>query len=625
MRTIAFSFVVLLFLSACGKPESGAQAPQAESPEPTTLEAAQSESEQLNAWFEERYEEQLQFSPLKLTMIGRKDRYDEIDDISEEAEDRQFEWRRETVETMEREFDYAALTPGAQISYDIWKYQFENEAANRAFRGNDYLFTQFFGPQAWVPTFLSNFHRVDEPGDMDAYVKRLGGAARALNQLIDRAQKYAKNGVRPPRFAYEGVLEQARAVITGAPFSDGDDAVLWSDANRKIDALLESEMITAEQADAYREAAREVLVGDFKDAYERLIAWVESDIEQTDEVPAGAAQLPNGKAYYDRLLASFTTTDMTADEIHELGLAEVTRLRGEMETIKREVGFEGDLQEFFEFVRDDPQFYKPNTDEGRQAFIAEVEEKLAFINERLPEYFGTLPKADLVVKRVEPYREEDGAAQHYISGTPDGSRPGIYYMHLSDMGAMPLPQLEVIAYHEGNPGHHMQNSIALELEDVPTFRRQANFGAYGEGWGLYSELLALEMGAYEDPYSNFGRLSSEMWRALRLVVDTGLHSKGWSEQEAVDFMKQNSAEPLPSVKSEVRRYLVLPGQATSYKVGMIKIQQLRARAEETLGDRFDIRAFHDTILTGGAMPLETLERHVDHWIEETVAAGGAQG
>ena len=625
MRTIAFSFVVLLFLSACGKPESGAQAPQAESPEPTTLEAAQSESEQLNAWFEERYEEQLQFSPLKLTMIGRKDRYDEIDDISEEAEDRQFEWRRETVETMEREFDYAALTPGAQISYDIWKYQFENEAANRAFRGNDYLFTQFFGPQAWVPTFLSNFHRVDEPGDMDAYVKRLGGAARALNQLIDRAQKYAKNGVRPPRFAYEGVLEQARAVITGAPFSDGDDAVLWSDANRKIDALLESEMITAEQADAYREAAREVLVGDFKDAYERLIAWVESDIEQTDEVPAGAAQLPNGKAYYDRLLASFTTTDMTADEIHQLGLVEVTRLRGEMETIKREVGFEGDLQEFFEFVRDDPQFYKPNTDEGRQAFIAEAEEKLAFINERLPEFFGTLPKADLVVKRVEPYREEDGAAQHYISGTPDGSRPGIYYMHLSDMGAMPLPQLEVIAYHEGNPGHHMQSSIALELEDVPTFRRQANFGAYGEGWGLYSELLALEMGAYEDPYSNFGRLSSEMWRALRLVVDTGLHSKGWSEQEAVDFMKQNSAEPLPSVKSEVRRYLVLPGQATSYKVGMIKIQQLRARAEETLGDRFDIRAFHDTILTGGAMPLETLERHVDHWIEETVAAGGAQG
>jgi len=619
MRKINFGFVVLLCLSACGRQEPESQAPQAESSEPTAAEATQSESERLNAWFEERFEEQLQFSPSQLTFIGRKDRYDEFDDLSEEGEDRQLEWQRKTVETMEREFDYDALTSDARISYDIWKYQYENALANHAFRGNQYTFTQFFGPQAFIPTFMSNFHRVDEPSDMDAYIKRLGEAARLLNQLLDRAQKYAENGVRPPRFAYEGVLQQARAVITGVPFTEGDDSALWSDANRKIDSLVESEKITVEDADAYRESARAALVGDFKGFYDSLITWVESDMQHTDEQPAGVAGLPDGEAYYNQLLSSFTTTAMTADEIHELGLAEVTRIRGEMETIKREVGFEGDLQEFFDFVRDDPQFYKPNTDEGRQAFMDEVDQKLAFINERLPDYFGVLPKADLVVKRVESYREEDGGAQHYASGTPDGSRPGIYYMHLSDMSAMPLPQLEVVAYHEGNPGHHMQNSIAQELEDVPTFRTQANFGAYGEGWGLYSELLALEMGAYEDPYSNFGRLSSEMWRALRLVVDTGMHSKGWSEQEAVDFMKQNSAEPLASVQSEVRRYLVLPGQATSYKVGMIKIQQLRARAEQALGDRFDIRAFHDTILTGGAMPLKLLERRVDSWIEETLA------
>jgi len=625
MRKIIFGFAVLLWLSACGQQESGSQAPQAESSEPAAAQATQSESERLNAWFEERYEEQLQFSPAQLTFIGRKDRYDEFDDLSEEGEDRQLDWQRNTVETMEREFDYDALTSDAQISYDIWKYQYENALATRAFRGDQYQFTQFFGPQAFIPTFMSNFHRVDEPGDMDAYIKRLGEAARALKQLLVRAQKYAKNGVRPPRFAYEGVLQQARAVITGVPFTEGEDSALWNDANRKIDALVESGKISVEEAGAYRESARAAMVGDFKDVYERLIAWVESDIQHTDEEPSGVAGLPNGEAYYNQLLASYTTTDMTADEIHELGVAEVARIRGEMETIKREVGFEGDLQEFFDFVRDDPQFYKPNTDEGRQAFIAEVEEKLAFINERLPEYFGTLPKADLVVKRVESYREEDGGAQHYASGTPDGSRPGIYYMHLSDMSAMPLPQLEVVAYHEGNPGHHMQNSIARELEGVPTFRTQANFGAYGEGWALYSELLALEMGAYDDPYSNFGRLSSEMWRALRLVVDTGLHSKGWSEQEAVDFMMQNSAEPLASVQSEVRRYLVLPGQATSYKVGMIKIQQLRARAEEALGDRFDIRAFHDTVLTGGAMPLKLLERRVDNWIEETLAMGGVRG
>jgi uncharacterized protein (DUF885 family) len=623
MRIVCFASVLLLCLSACGKPASGPQAPRSEKPETAATDVTQSESERLNAWFEARYEEELQFSPLQLTFIGRKDHYDEIDDLSEAAEDRQLEWQRNTVEAMERDFDYAVLTPDAQISYDIWKYQYEDAVADQAFRGDQYVFTQFFGPQALIPQFMSNFHRVDEPGDMDAYLKRLGQAARALNQLLDRARKYAQNGVRPPRFAYEGVLQQARAVISGVPFSDGDDSALWSDANRKIDALLESGKVTAAEADAYRDSAREALLGDFKDAYESLIAWVESDIQLTSEQPVGVAGLPNGKAYYNELLASYTTTEMTADEIHELGLAEVTRIRGEMEAIRREVGFEGDLQEFFDFVRDDPRFYKPNTDEGRQAFISEVEQKLAFINERLPDFFGALPKAKLVVKRVEPYREEDGGAQHYNSGTPDGSRPGIYYMHLSDMSAMPLPQLEVVAYHEGIPGHHMQNSIALELEDVPTFRRQADFGAYGEGWGLYAEFLALEMGAYQDPYSNFGRLSSEMWRALRLVVDTGLHSKGWSEQEAIEFMKQNSAEPLASVKSEVRRYLVLPGQATSYKVGMIKIQQLRARAEKALGDRFDIRAFHDTVLTGGAMPLKLLERRVDHWIDETLATSGA--
>ena len=268
-----------------------------------------------------------------------------------------------------------------------------------------------------------------------------------------------------------------------------------------------------------------------------------------------------------------------------------------------------------EALRDGSQFYFPDTDEGRQEYIDAAEDKLGFIDERLPQYFGILPKADLVVKRVEPFREQDGAAQHYFPGSPDGSRPGIYYMHLSDMTEMPKTQLEVIAYHEGNPGHHMQISIAQELEAVPTFRTQAGFSAYSEGWGLYAELLAKEMGAYNDPYSDFGRLSSEIWRALRLVVDTGLHSKGWTEQQAIDYMMANSAEPQESVTSEVQRYIVWPGQATSYKVGMLKILELRERAESELGDSFDIKSFHDTILGGGAMPLAVLERRVDSWIE----------
>jgi uncharacterized protein (DUF885 family) len=624
MRTFFIALAALFLLTACGRDEPSPTPGTQAAPAPAAGEAAdrQTESERLNAWFEERYEEQLQQSPLRLTFIGRKERYDEVDDFSEAEEDRQLDWLRGTVEEMEREFDYDQLTPEAKISYDVWKYQYEDEVRGTEFRGNQYIFTQMMGIQSMIPTFMINFHRVDAPSDMNAYIERLGGFSRGMNQLIDRAQKYAENGVRPPRFSYEGVLGQARKVIDGAPFGGEGDSAIWADLNGKIEALTASGALTAEEGEAFRESARAALLEQFKPAYDRLIAWVETEIPLADEIASGVGSLPNGEAYYNYQLASNTTTGLTADEVHELGLAEVARLRGEMEQIMRAVGFEGDLQAFFTFVRDDPQFYFPDTDEGRQAYIDAVEDKLGFINERLPDYFGLLPKAELAVKRVEPYREQDGAAQHYMSGTPDGSRPGVYYIHLSDMSAMPKPQLEVIAYHEGNPGHHMQNSIAQELEDMPTFRTQADFSAYGEGWGLYSELLAKEMGAYADPYSDFGRLSSEMWRALRLVVDTGLHSKGWSEQDAVDYIVLNSPEPMESVVSEVRRYIVWPGQATSYKVGMLKILELRARAEEALGDQFDIRGFHDTVLGGGAMPLAVLERRVDNWV--AAVQSGAQ-
>jgi uncharacterized protein (DUF885 family) len=308
---------------------------------------------------------------------------------------------------------------------------------------------------------------------------------------------------------------------------------------------------------------------------------------------------------------------MTAEQVHQLGLQEVARLRGEMEALKDRVGFDGDLAAFFHFIHTDPRFKYPDTDAGRQAYIDDATAAIARIKQQLPNYFGLLPKADIVVKRVEAFREQAGAAQHYYPSTPDGSRPGVYYAHLSDMNAMPKPELEVIAYHEGLPGHHMQIAIAQELEGVPEFRKQARFTVYSEGWGLYSEWLAREMpGTYTDPYSEYGRLTSEMWRAIRLVVDTGLHAKGWTQQQAVDFFSQNSSIPLEAIRAEVRRYITWPGQATSYKIGMIKIQQLRAKAEAELGERFDIRGFHDAVLGGGAMPLSLLERRIEQWIED---------
>jgi uncharacterized protein (DUF885 family) len=617
MKNLLLTLIVIAVLTACGKDEQTTQTPAPTdtlSSEIAEATAEISESERLNEWFDLRFEEQLMFSPISLTFMGRKELYDQVDDLSEAAEDKQLEWQRNTVEEMQREFDYEQLTPEAKISYDIWKYQYENAAKGIAFRESNYTFTQMQGLQSMLPTVMINFHRVDDRNDMEAYIKRIAGMSRALNQATDRAQAYAEKGVRPPRFAYEGVLDQAQKVITGMPFDDSDDSAIWEDIKRKIGTLVEAGEISSEDAKTLLDMASNVLLNNFKPSYERLITWVETEIPKSDEIATGVGRFPNGEAFYNYRLASSTTTDMTADEVHELGLVEVARLRAEMEQIMHSVGFEGGLQEFFVFIRDSDQFYFADTDDGRQAYMDGAEEKLQFINQRLPQYFGILPKTDLVVKRVEPYREQDGAAQHYFPGTPDGSRPGIYYMHLSDMTGMPKNQLEVIAYHEGNPGHHMQISIAQELEDTPTFRTQAGFAAYSEGWGLYAELLAKEMGAYDDPYSDFGRLSSEMWRALRLVVDTGLHSNGWTESEAIEYMLNNSPEPLESVTSEVRRYIVWPGQATSYKIGMLKIQALRANAEAELGDRFDIRDFHDIVVGGGAMPLSVLERRVDSWI-----------
>jgi uncharacterized protein (DUF885 family) len=378
--------------------------------------------------------------------------------------------------------------------------------------------------------------------------------------------------------------------------------------------LLQAGKIDEAPADALRAAVRAALLESFKPSYDALIAWVETDKANSDDEAQGAGGLPDGLTYYDQRLSFATTTDMTADEIHEYGLAEVARIRSEMEAIRDSVEFEGTLQEFFTFLREDPRFFFPDTDEGREGYLQAARDHIGYIETRLPEYFGLLPRAELEVRRVEPFREQPGAAQHYFPGTPDGSRPGIYYAHLADMNAMPKHQLEVVAYHEGLPGHHMQVSIAQELESVPEFRTQSFFNAYAEGWGLYSELLAKEMGAYEDPYSDFGRLSSEMWRAIRLVLDTGIHARGWSEQQAIDYALENSSNAEGSVRSEVHRYFVIPGQATSYKIGMMKILELRGKAKAELGDRFDIKGFHDTVLGGGGLPLGILERRVDEWI-----------
>ena len=574
------------------------------------------ETARLNQWFEKKYEEQLQFSPIQLTFQGRKELYGELDDLSVEAALTQIAWQQASVAEMEKAFDYARLSDEGRFSYDLWKLQYENARDGVPFLGEGYAFEQMNGAQGFLPTLLISFHKVETESDYTAYVSRLRAVGRAFDQLLARARESAGKGVRPPRFAYEGVIDQSRKVIAGAPFSAGEDSAIWADAQAKADALVTAGKISAVRATALKEEARKALLEQFKPAYERVIAWSEEELPKAAVNAAGVGSThANGKAYYEYQLRQMTTTDMSADQIHALGLQEVARIQGEMTALKDEVGFKGDLGAFFSFIDSDPRFVFPDTDAGRQAYIDQATLAIANIKKQLPDYFGLLPKADLVVKRVEAFREQDGAAQHYYPGTPDGSRPGVYYAHLSDMKAMPKVELEVIAYHEGLPGHHMQISIAQELTGVPKFRTQANFNAYAEGWGLYSEWLAREMpGTYEDPYSRYGQLSSEIWRAIRLVVDTGLHAKGWTEQQAVDYFDDNSAIPLAAIKSEVQRYLVMPGQATGYKIGMIRIQEMRRKAEAELGEGFDIKGFHDAVLGGGALPLTLLERRVDQWV-----------
>ncbi|MFC3878718.1 DUF885 domain-containing protein [Algoriphagus namhaensis] len=575
---------------------------------------------EINAWFDAEYEELLQMSPIQLTVQGRKDRYGEVDDMSEEAEDKKLAWMEASVQELKDKFPYESLSEQAKISYDLWTYQYEMEKSNREFRRMEYVFNQMTGPHTLLPNVIINFHKVDDASDAEALISRYAEGGRAITQLLERAKLQTAEGVRPPKFAYEYVIDQSKALINGAPFTEtGQNSALWNDALGKIEALVESDKITAERAEALKAEAKENLINKFQPAYQELITWLESELPNLEEKPTGVSRHENGNALYAQRLKTNTTTALSADEIHNIGLSEVKRIQEEMLTIKENVGFEGDLNEFFEFVNSDPQFFFPNTDEGRQAYLDESTAFLDEIKKKLPDYFGILPKADLVVRRVEAFREQDGAPQHYNQGTPDGSRPGTYYVHLSDMNAMPKSTMEGVAYHEGNPGHHMQISIAQELETLPKFRTQLGFNAYVEGWALYSEILAKEMGQYQNPYYDFGRLVNEIWRAIRLVVDTGIHSKGWTEEMAVDYFSENSSIAPGAIKAEVRRYMVFPGQATGYKIGMLKILELRAMAEKELGDNFDLKGFHDTVLGNGALPLDILEKVVNQWVEKEKA------
>ena len=552
--------VAALSLSACSP-----KAPATVVAATPSAEEIKSASSKLTAYLDAEFEKELQLSPEALTGLGRKEQYDKLDDRSDAAAQAELEWRRKSVADMKAQFDPAKLDEEAHTSFDTWTQALDTDEKQTKFRRYRYLIGELGGIHTRMPQFLITQHRVDAKADMDAYIARVGLVGAAIEQSLANAKLSAAEGIRMPQMMYDKGLAQAKAVVSGAPFDGGADNALFADGKAKIKALADKKAITADEAKALTSALSTSMTTKMKPGYDALIAWLAADKANTTPEAEGVGSLPGGADYYNAALAIQTTTSMTADEIHQLGLSEVKRIHEEEEALKAQIGFKGTLQELFAHMRTGKEFLYPNTDVGRAAYIKQAETYLARMKARLPEYFGRLPKADLVVHRVEAFREVAGGAQSYQEGTPDGSRPGIFYAHLIDMNQNPTWDLESTAYHEGLPGHHMQIAIAQELTGLPQFRTQYGYTAYQEGWALYTEKLANEMGGfYKDPYSDMGRLNNEMWRAVRLVVDTGIHAKGWTQEQAVKFFMDNSPTPEGAIRSEIRRYTTAPGQATSY-------------------------------------------------------------
>jgi uncharacterized protein (DUF885 family) len=608
------TFLSILFIISCGGHNNEPVTPAVTE---SLSSAVLSETERLNSWFADRNEERLAFSPLELTTLNRKELYDQLDQFSLEAAQEQLVWHAATIEEMQQMFSYDNLDLEAKTSWDTRIYMYERNQGIQEFASQFYIFEQMNGNHSLFPTIMINYHKVDSLSDMQAYISRLRQVDRALGQELEKARRNAERGVRAPQFAYEIVIDEARKIISGEPFDDQveNDSAIWSDSMAKIAVLVEAGEIDGAMAEILTDQVRNALLEGYQPIYEEIITWLSQDITNTDSEPRGVWALPQGEDYYNQLLSFYTTTNLTAEEVHQIGLDEVDRLMAEMEVVKGEVGFNGEMLDFLDVVSTDEQFYYANTEEGRQAYLVDTNAYYDTIREKLPEYFGILPKAALEVKRVEAFREQDGAPAHYNSSSPDGETPGTYYVHMSDMNANPSYEMESTAYHEGLPGHHMQIAISLESQTIPEFRRQTWYNAYVEGWALYTEKLAWEMGAYEDPYSNLGRLSNEIWRGVRLVVDTGMHAMGWTKEEAINYFAAHSLAPIESIVAEINRYLVIPGQATSYKIGMLKIMELRERSQEALGEDFDIREFHDVVLSGGALPLDILDRRINNYIE----------
>jgi uncharacterized protein (DUF885 family) len=581
---------------------------------PTALEI-KTESEKANKFFESYFDSVLIQNPEIASSIGSRLNYDKWNDISEEAEANSYHFAQKTLKFLRENIRPERLDAATFLSYVILEKQLAEEIEGYKFRHLNYPVNQMHGIQSEMISFLINKHNIENENDALAYISRVEGINKKIDDLLEQLKLREKNGAILPDFLIPKIISDCKNIVKGSISAlSSDKHILLDDFYKKVNQCDKIEKaLKASLLEKCGNAIQNAVIP----AYTKLTGYLEK-LKTIAKSDAGIWKMENGEACYLFRLRQETSTNLSPDAIYELGMEEITRIHEEMKTIMKEVSFKGELNSFFEYMRNDQQFYYPNTEIGKNNYLKKAVEIIDSMRPFLPKLFSRLPKAELIVKKVESFREQSAGKAFYESPSPDGKIPGVYYVNTYNMSVVPKYSMEALAYHEGIPGHHLQLSLAQEMTELPRFRRHSTlYNAYIEGWGLYAELLPKELGFYKDPYSNFGRLSMELWRACRLVADVGIHVKKWSRSDAISFYKKNTPNSEADCTKMVDRHIVMPAQATSYKVGMLTILELREKARKKLGNEFDIKTFHDVLLNNGAVPLSILEDIVDDYIAKS--------
>jgi len=564
--------------------------------------AKQTEAQRLDELVAAYFEDQLKLRPLLATSIGDtryNDRYPVSISPGFRAEAERLE--RDYL-ARARQIDPSRLAGQHLLTYQVFTSDREREIEGFRYPQHLMPINQFYSaPNGFAQLGSgSGMQPFETVQDYDNFLKRVDGFVAWTDQAIVNMREGVQAGYTLPRVLAERVLPQLQAHMV----EKAEDSIFWGPVRKLPDGF------SAPDRERLTGAYRAAIEGRLVPAYRRLHDFMRDEYLPRTRTTVGLDALPGGAAWYAYRVREMTTTDLTPAQIHEIGLAEVKRIHEEMRGVMRQVGFEGTLQQFFVLLNNDPQFFWPTREALVQGYV-DIKNR---VDPQLRELFETLPKADYEVRAVEPFREKSAAGGSYQAASEDGSRPGIFYANAYDLKARPKWAMEALSLHEGNPGHHFQISVAREQQDLPRFRRFGGYTAYSEGWALYAESLGPDLGMYRDPYQYFGRLEGELFRAIRLVVDTGLHSKGWTREQVLEYIDANSATSDARAVAETERYIAIPGQALAYKIGQLQISELRARAERALGPRFDLRRFHTVILADGALPLDVLEAKVDRWI-----------